>query len=154
MSQTFTILSTRAPLVEVDGDGPTVDRAGGLRIADGASTVAPLSLLDGFIRRFRVDAPTSTQTVVAVTSSPFGAFVGLRRCVSTAKAKRAGLFSVNRWPSVRDAVMRVAPSIGALWHLLTDEPARPCRWQSIGNDDHDHVLARGGDLVVVTFVVP
>jgi hypothetical protein len=153
MSQTFTILSTRAPLVEVDGDGPTIDRVGGLRIADGASTTAPVDLLNGFIRRFRVDAPPTTQTVVAVTESPFGAFVGVRRCVPVPPKKRS-LFSVNRWPMVRDAIMRIAPSIGALWHLFTDDGAVPCRWEAVGNDDHDHVLARGGDLVVVAFVVP
>jgi hypothetical protein len=55
---------------------------------------------------------------------------------------------------VRDAVVRVSPSLGALWHLFTDDAAFSCRWQSIGTNDHDHVLARGGDLVIVTFVVP
>jgi hypothetical protein len=156
MSRTFTILSTNAPLVEVDGDGPTVDRPGGLTVVDGVATTAPVALLNGFIRRFRVDAPSTTKTIVVVTESPFGAFVGLRRCVPTPTKKRAGIFSVDRWPRVRRAMMRVAPTVGAIWHLLTaDVLASPsCTWKDIGDDVHDTVIARGGDLVVVTFVVP
>lgn len=154
MSQSFTILSTQAPLVEVDGDGPANDRPSGVLAAAGVPTTTPVDLLNGFFRRFRVDAPSTTQTVVAITASPFGAFVALRRCVAVPQ-KRAGILSPQRWPKVRDTVRRFVPTVGALWHLLTDDFAVPnCRWQSIGDGDHDHVIARGGDVVVVTFVVP
>src|SRR5207302_7896015 len=78
----FTILSTKAPLVEVRGDGPIADVPGGLSIPDGAATTAHVDLLNAPVRRWRVDAPSSVKTAVVITDSPFGAFVGVRRCAA------------------------------------------------------------------------
>jgi hypothetical protein len=40
----------------------------------------------------------------------------------------------------------------ALWFLLTDDGGEACRWQDIGDANTNQVLARGGDVVVVSFV--
>jgi hypothetical protein len=149
--QTFTILSTNAPLVEVNGDGPIADVQGGLAIPDGAATTARLSAP---IRRWRVDAPPVAQTAVVVTDSPYGAFVGVRRCVSSAAApKWWRALAADRWPRLRAVLKRCAPSALALWHLFTDD-VRPCTWRDVGEGLDSHAQARGGDLVVVNFVSP
>jgi hypothetical protein len=150
---TFTILSTRAPLVEVDGgDGPYYMLPGGARVADAARTTAPLDLADAPVRTFRVEAPKSVRTAVIVTDSPFGAFAHVRRCVEPAQPKKwwRGL-AANRWPRVRRVLKRRAPSMLAFWYLVTDN-VQGCRWQDIGDSNTNQVLARGGDVVVVSFV--
>jgi hypothetical protein len=153
MSQTFSILSVGAPLVEVIGDGPALIRPGGLVVPDGKLTTAPVRLLDDFIRRFRVVGPPTVRATVTVTDSPFGVFVGVRRCVPLVSAW-ARLVAPERWPRLRTVVKRVSPSAVALWHLFADEEPAPCRWRDIGDDNTNRVSVRGGDLVVVTFVVP
>jgi hypothetical protein len=55
------------------------------------------------------------------------------------------------WPRLRRALQRRAPSILALWHRLTDLN-RASRWQDIGDSNTNQVLARGGDVVAVSFV--
>jgi hypothetical protein len=175
-NETFTILSVGASLVEVDGSGPTTDRPSGLDVPDGVPVTAPVHLLTEFVRRFRVDAAPSVQATVTITDSPFGVFVGVRRCVPLArKAPWWRFLAVTRWPRMRGAIKRVSPSLLALWYVLTDEapPAAPsttngarahdalaptaklCAWQDVGGDDiTNQVTAHGGDLVVVTFVTP
>jgi hypothetical protein len=160
MSQTFTIVSSHAPLVEVDSagpsvsEGPFVDRTGGLAVVPGVLTTAPVSLLNGFIRRFRVDASRSTNTMVAVTESPHGALVGLTRCVPVATMERNTIFSVKRWPRLYRGAMRVAPGLAAHWHLRTNLSWAPCRWEAVSDGISDHVVAQGDDVVIVLFVVP
>lgn len=158
---TFTILSTNAALVEVSGDGPISDVPGGLAIADGAATKAPVDLLNAPVRRWRVDAPPTVQTAVVVTDSPYGAFVGVRRC-SPPPARPQSLTSqllagINRIVvtngRIRAALKRCAPSLLALWYLFTDD-VQPCTWGDVGDGASNQALARGGDLVVVTFVSP
>src|SRR5258706_12746031 len=125
-NETFTILSTGAPLVEVDGTGPTTDRPGGLDVPDGVSTTAPVHLLTDFIRRWRVNAPLSVQATVSVTDSPFGVFVGARRCVTAAATPPWWRhLAVGRWPWLRAALKKRAPSWLALWYLFTDD-LQPC----------------------------
>ena len=77
---TFTIESTGAPLVEVSGSGPYTDRADGVGVGAGASKIAPVSLLGGAVRAWRVDAAPGVQTTVRVKQSPYGALLSLRRC--------------------------------------------------------------------------
>jgi hypothetical protein len=152
---TFTILSTRAPLVEVDGgDGPYYMLPGGIRAADGARTTAPIDLANAPVRMFRVEAPKSVRTAVIVTDSPFGAFAHVRRCVESAQPNRwwRGL-AADRWPRVRRVLKRRAPSMLAFWYLITDN-VQGCRWQDIGDNNTNQVLSRGGDVVVVSFVNP
>jgi hypothetical protein len=149
----FTILSTRAPLVEVDGgDGPYYMLPGGVRVADGARTTAPLDLANAPARFFRVEAPKTTRTAVIVTDSPYGAFAHVRRCVEPEQRKRWwSPVAVSRWPRTRRVLKRRAPSLLALWYLFTDN-VQGCRWQDVGDANTNQVLARGGDVVVVSFV--
>jgi hypothetical protein len=147
----FTILSTRAPLVEVGGHGPTFDLPGGVTVADGAATSARVDLLDGFIRRWRVDAPVKVQTAVVVTDSPFGAFVTVRRCVNSMKEPKWS--QINRWPRLRLALKRRVPSLLALWYLLADD-TQPRTWRDVNDGASNQALAHGGDLIVVSFVSP
>jgi hypothetical protein len=174
-NRTFTIQSIGAPLVEVDGTGPTTDRPEGLDVADGMPLIAPVHLLSEPVRRWRVDAPPAVQAKVSITDSPFGVFVGVRRCVPlAARAPWWRFLSVARWPRLRAALKDRMPSVVALWYLLTDEdpPGAPsatngarsrepfaataklCAWRDVGDDLTNEVTAYGGDLVIVTFVSP
>ncbi len=49
-------------------------------------------------------------------------------------------------------LQRHARTVLALWFLLTDDGGEACRWQDIGDATTNQVLARGGDVVVVSFV--
>lgn len=149
--QMFSILSTNAPLVEVVGDGPISDLRDGLIVPDGTVTIAPAQLRDRCVRRWRVDAPCSVRTSVVVTDSPFGAFVGVRRRFATAPNHR-GLFSPDRWPRVQRALKRFTPSIVALWYLFADD-APSFAWQDVDDGAGHQALARGGDVITVTFVI-
>lgn len=153
----FTILSLGAPLVEVDGSGPTTDRPGGLAVADGVPTTDHVDLLAGFERTWRVDAPPAITAAVSVTDSPYGVFVTARRCSSPPRRHWWRTFSVSRWPRLRAWLKRHAPTLLALWYLYCDEeepvPAA-CTWKDLGIGDTNHVTVHGGDLVVVTFVAP
>jgi hypothetical protein len=151
-NETFTILSVGAPLVEVGGDGPTTDWPGGVSVPDGAPTTAPVSLLNEWVRRWRVDAPSNVQANVSITDSPFGALVGIRRCVSTFRPLK--LWDVARWPWWEVQLKRFTPSLVALWNLYSAPVPAACTWKDIGDNNGMQVTARGGDLVVVTFVSP
>jgi hypothetical protein len=153
--ETFTILSVGAPLVEVDGDGPTLYRPDGVAVPDGIATTAPVHLLTAPVRRWLVDAQTSVQATVSITDSPFGAFVGVRRCVSPIEpVPWSDWLAIRRWPRLRAFLERHARSLLALWYLYTDQQPAPCKWQDIGDNNRTSVDVRGGDLVVVTFVTP
>ena len=149
----FTILSTRAPLVEVDnGDGPYYMLPGGVQAADGARTTAPLDLESTPTRHFRVEAPKAIRTAVLVTDAPYGAFLHVRRCVEPIQPKKwKRVLAADRWPRVRRVLKRRSPSMLALWYLFTDN-VQGCRWEVIGDSNTNQVLARGGDVVVVSFV--
>jgi hypothetical protein len=149
---TFTILSTKAPLVEVTGDGPSADIPGGVLISDGAATKVDADLLNAPIRRFRVDASSAVQTSVVVTDSPFGAFLQTRRCVA-GRLPWWSFMAAERWPRLRAKLKRHGEWLVALWYLLTDY-AQPCTWTNIGEGDSAQTQARGGDIVVVTLVSP
>jgi hypothetical protein len=41
-----------------------------------------------------------------------------------------------------------------LGDLTVGGEAPPCTWQDIGDDNQSQVDAKGGDVVVVTFIVP
>jgi hypothetical protein len=152
--KTFTILSTHAPLVEVSGDGPTFDIGGGLAIPDGAATTARVNLRNASVRRWRVDAPPTVETAVVVTDSPYGAFVGVRRCVGAPELPSWWRhLSVAQWPRLRSALKRRAPSVLALWHLFTDDMLVQA-WRDVGDDTSNLARARGGDLIVINFVSP
>jgi hypothetical protein len=167
--------SVGAPLVEVDGTGPTTDRPEGLDVPNDVLLTAPAHLLTEPIRRWRVDAPPSVQTRVSITDSPFGVFVGVRRCVPlVSKAPWWRFLAVYRWPRLRAVLKKRVPALVALWYLLTDEdppaapsatngkrshapfvqPAATCAWRDVGDDLTSEVTAHGGDLVVVTFLTP
>ena len=150
MNQKFSILSTGAPLVEVNGNGPYVDHLSGLRIADASLKHAPVELLTHPVRRFRVDAPPSVRTIVAVTDSPFGASLRVRRRAPLSPRR---FFAVTRWPRLRSVVRTLSPSLVALWHLFTDESPRQSVWRDVCERDSHQVAALGVDLVVVAFRV-
>lgn len=150
---TFTILSTRAPLVEVDGDGPYYMVPGGVAVADGARTTARLDLSMKPVRKFRVETAQTNRTAVIVTDSPFGAFAHVRRCVEPEQPHNWWqTFAAPRWPRVSGFLQRHARTLLALWFLLTDDGGEACRWQDIGEANTNQVLARGGDVVVVSFI--
>jgi hypothetical protein len=152
-NQSFTILSTRAPLVEVDGDGPYYLLPGGVAVADGARTTARLDLAAKTIRKFRVETAQTMRTAVIVTDSPFGAFAHVRRCVDPEQPRKWWRpLAAGRWPSLTGFLQRHARSVLAFWFLLTDDGGDACRWQDIGDASTNQVLARGGDVVVVSFV--
>ena len=149
---TFTILSTRAPLVEVDGDGPYYLSPGGVAVADGARTTARVDLASKPIRKFRVETAETMRTAVIVTDSPSGAFVHVRRCVEPEPVKTWWQpFAARRWPRLTGFLQRHARSVLALWFLLTDENDA-CRWQDVGDATSNQALARGGDVVVISFI--
>jgi hypothetical protein len=153
-NSTFTILSNGASLVEVQGDGPYSDLPGGLAVPDGVPTIGPVDLLNGFIRKWRVDAPASVQATVAITDSPVGALVGLRRCIAPLRPLPWWWFlAIDRWPRLCAVLQRRAPTIAALWYLCTDWTG-PCDWKDVGDNNGMQVTAQGGDVVVVTFVSP
>jgi hypothetical protein len=153
-SETLTILSTNAPLVEVSGDGPTSDIRGGLTIPDGAAITAPVDLLNAPIRRWRVDAPPSVKTAVVVTDSPYGAFVGVHRSATPIEPRRwTSHLAASGWPWLHGVLKQHAPSVLALWNALTDD-VQPCTWHDVGDGASNQAQARGGDLVVVHFVSP
>jgi hypothetical protein len=148
----FTILSTRAPLIEVDGDGPYYMLPGGVAVADGARTTASLDLKTKSIRKFRVETAPSIRTAIIVADSPYGAFAHVRRCVKPEQSNRWWRpLAANRWPRLTGFLQRHGRNVLALWFLLTDE-SEACRWRDIGDAATDQVLARGGDVVVVSFV--
>jgi hypothetical protein len=172
---TFTILSVGAPLVEVDGDGPANDVAGGLHVPDGVPVKAAVDLVNAPVRRFRVDAAPAIHTTVAITDAPMslGALLRVRRCVPLVQPSPWWRFyAVARWPRLRAVLKRHAPNLLALWYLLTDDdpPAAPsatngarahkpfspvklaCSWRDVGHEESSFVEAHGGDLVVVNFV--
>ena len=149
----FTILSTRAPLVEVDGDGPYYMIPGGVAVADGARTTARLDLAAKPIRKFRVETAQTMRTAVIVTDSPYGAFAHVRRCVEPEQPRNWWhRLAADRWPRFAGFLQQHARSLLALWFLLTDDGGDVCRWQDIGDANTNQVLARGGDVVVVSFV--
>jgi hypothetical protein len=149
----FTILSTRAPLVEVDGDGPYYMLPGGIAVADGARTTATVDLAARPVRKFRVETAQTIRTAVIVTDSPYGAFAQLRRCVEPEQPRRWWHSLVaDRWPRLSGFLRRHARSVLALWFVLIDDGGEACRWQDIDDAPTNQVLARGGDVVVVTFV--
>src|SRR5207248_1210704 len=103
---------------------------------------------------------------VVVTDSPYGAFVGVRRCVA---AERANI-GINRvvvtqggvgdlallrdgWPRLRDFLKRHAPTLSALLNLYTDD-VQLCEWRDVTAAQSHQVRARGGDLIVVHLVSP
>ncbi|HEY2743980.1 MAG TPA: hypothetical protein VGL86_05140 [Polyangia bacterium] len=148
----FTILSTRAPLIEVDGDGPYYMLPAGVAIADGARTTVRLDLAATSIRKFRVDAPPTVSTAVMVGDSPFGAFAHIRRCVQPKRPNKwRRLLAAPSWPRVTRFLQRHGRTALALWFLFTDD-VEACRWQNLENAGTDQVLARGGDIVVVSFI--
>lgn len=150
----FTILSTRAPLVEVDGDGPYYMLPGGVAVPDAARTTAALDLAARPIRKFRVETAQTIRTAVIVTDSPFGAFAHVRRCVDPEQpTKWWHTFAAPRRPRVTGFLQRHARSVLALWFLLTDDGGEACRWRDIGDATTNQVLARGGDVVIVSFVI-
>jgi hypothetical protein len=138
----FTISTSDAPLVEVSGHGSYADREGGLSVPAGIETTAPVKLLTDFIRAWRVDAPSTIETTVRVVRSPFGALVGVRRCMNSGAHSRWSVrcISFRLWPG--KCLLRLIP-------LTT-----PCEFEDIGDGESDEVTARGGDVVVVEFVVP
>jgi hypothetical protein len=153
MSESFSILSTNAPLIEVIGDGPIYDRPNGLTVPDGATAIGPVDLLNAPIRRWRIDAPASVKTDVVVTHSPFGAFVTVRRCVTKQPPSRWRHLHPSRWPKLSRGLKRRTPSILALWHLFASD-AQPCVWQDVNDGNGNQAQANGGDLVIVAFVSP
>lgn len=151
-TKSFSILSTRVPLVEVDGEGPYYALPGGISVADGARTTARVDVRNAPVRRFRVEGPQSTTTAVVVSESPYGAFVQLRRCVEPPKGKRWWHpLAAARWPRLAGVLQRHARSLLALWFILTDD-GEACRWQDLGDACTNQVLARGGDVVIVSFI--
>ena len=156
-NSTFTIVSSGAPLVEVEGQGPAIDLPGGLGVPDGVPTMAPVDLLNAPTRVWRVNAPSSVPATVAITDTPWslGAVVQVRRCVSPLRVRAWWwrLFAVERWPRLRAALRDRAPSLVALWHLYADD-TEPCDWQNVVDGSAMKVSARGGDLVVVNFATP
>jgi hypothetical protein len=148
----FTILSTRAPLIEVDGAGPYYMLPGGVAVADGARTTASLDLRTKSVRKFRVEAPQTMRTAVIVAESPYGAFARVRRCIEPERLNKWWRpLAANRWPRFAGFLQRHARTMLALWFLLTDE-SEACRWLNIDEAGTDQVLARGGDVVIVSFV--
>lgn len=182
MKETFTIVSTGASLVEVDGDGPATDLPGGLAVADGVPTIAPVDLLTGFERFFRVDAGPSVTAKVNVSESPFGALLTVRRCETSAKSLVPTNGVIHRhvdafdpaafvpvaireaarilWHlPVKDAVnviVQATPFMVAAFNALSDglAGAAPCPWSDVAEKSVGAVDVRGGDIVVVSFVVP
>jgi hypothetical protein len=153
-NETFTILSTTAPLVEVTGDGPFYDTPGGLLIPDGAATTVALDLAAAPIRRFRIDASPATRTAVLITDSPYGASVHVRRCfVPEPSPKWWRPFDQDDWPDLRRRLKRHAPSLHALWNLLTDD-VEPCTWRDLCHCSGNQPQTAGGDVVVISFVRP
>jgi hypothetical protein len=149
---TFTILSTRAPLEEVDGDAPYYMLPGGVSVGDGARKTAPLDLRARPVRKFRVQAPHEVGTAVIVTDSPYGSFVQVRRCVEREPTKKWWHpLAAKKWPRVGGFMQQHARSLLALWFLLTDE-VNECHWMDIGDATTNQVFARGGDVVIITFV--
>lgn len=149
---TFTILSTRAPLVEVCAAPPYYLAPGGASVADGARTTLRVDLKKFAERHFRVEAPANAPTAVVVTDSPFGAFVNVRRCVEPEPRRTIWRpLGVRRWPRLGAILQRRAPSVLALWYLLTDDE-QPCEWRDVGDYSTNQVLARGGDVIAIHFV--
>jgi hypothetical protein len=148
----FTILSTRAPLIEVDGDGPYYMLPGGVTVPDAARTTVRLDLDARPVRKFRVDAPPTLSTAVLVGDSQFGASAHVRRCVEPKRPNKwRHALAAPSWPRVTRFLQRHGRTVLALWFLLTDD-VEACRWENIENAGTDQVLARGGDVVVIAFV--
>jgi hypothetical protein len=146
-TETFTILSSGASLIEVKGQGPYANLLGGISVADGVPLTAPVSLL----RVWRVDAPPSIQATITITNTPFGlgALTQVRRCVPLTMRIRW----IAAWPRLAAFLRCWVSWLYALWNLYTDIVPK-CEWTNIGDSDGTTVNAQGGDLVVVTFVSP
>lgn len=173
MRETFTIVSTGAPLVEVSGDGPFVDLRDGLAVPDGVPTIGQVDLVDGFYRFWRVDA-RDVQAKVAITDSPFGALLDVRRRVEraasngvshreteTATERVGDLVELGQrlWNTlVRDAVhllFQIAPLLFAsVVSDLLDEAIEESPWRDMITKSADPVTVNGGDIVVALFLVP
>jgi|SRR5581483_81014 len=153
-NETFTILASGAPLVEVQGDGPYSDLPGGLTVSDGVATTAPVHLLTDFVRKWRVDAAPTVQATVAVTDSPLGAYLSVRRCIPRPLPWRWWCpLAAASWPRVQATLKRLSPSMLAVWNLYTDE-IQTCQWRDVGSGSISQVSVRGGDVVVVAFESP
>lgn len=149
-SPDFTISAIGAPLVEVIGDGPYTDRAGGLSVPDGVPTSSTVDLLNEWVRRWRVDAPPTTQVAVALLDSPYGALVDVRRCEVVMPVRWwQRIIEVRRWPWFR----AFATERAAVARPVTNDAAA-CVWRGVSSRNWESVNARGGDVVVVTFVEP
>jgi hypothetical protein len=149
-ANTFSILSTRAPLVEVTRLGPVLDLREGLTVPDGAVTTSPVDTAGASVRRWRVDAAPTEQTAVVVIDSPFGAFVEVHRRLPVSPSRVERYLSVDQWPKVHTRLKHHAPWIVDLWHLFADPSERV--WSAVNEGDSGQAVARGGDLVVVDFV--
>lgn len=173
MKETFTIVSTGASLVEVTGRGPAVDLAGGLAVPDGLPTIGPVNLLDGFRRFWRVDGSPDVQAKISVTDSPFGALLGVRRCVGDLESHHSKVVpAADVVASLKDlgehlwnapvseafhAVFQLTPLfLAAMLADLVDSATAPasCGWQDVIEKSTGSVTAHGGDILVVSFVVP
>jgi hypothetical protein len=112
-----------------------------------------------------------------VTDSPFGALLGVRRCVEASQSNghskpitaappadvMATLkdFGEHLWNApVREAlhaVFQLTPLfLASLLADLVDPGTLPaaCSWQDVTEKSSVPVTAQGGDIVVVSFVVP
>jgi hypothetical protein len=126
-NDTFTIVSTGAHLVEVEGTGQHYDRPRGLSVANGVPTIAPACPCADPVRWWRVAAPPSVRTRVTVTSLPLLTFIGVRRPVRA-----------DRWPRLSEILRRL--------RLVRS------KWKEIDDGARLRVDARGGDLIAVTFL--
>jgi hypothetical protein len=107
---TFTILSPKAPLIEVTGEGPIRDTPGGMVVPDGAATTVRIDLQRTSSVRWRVDASTTERTAIVVTDSPYGAFVSVRRyTVPKPVPTWWRPLAADQWPVVRGVLRRQPP---------------------------------------------
>jgi hypothetical protein len=153
MENTFSILSTQAPLIEIIDDESLTDRAGGLVVPDGTVSTAPSELLTRPVRYWRVDAPSEIRTSVVVTDSPYGAFVAVRRPVETAEAEHDESRSDDaRWSELHAVMRHYAPTVATLWQQLTGRTEPSASWRDVSGTCSNHAQAHGGDIIVVSFV--
>lgn len=150
-SSTFTILSNGAPLVEVTGDGPFTDPAGGLAVPNGVPTIGTVDLLNQPLRKWRVNAEPTTTATVSVPNTPddLGAFLQVYRCVADI------FFLPSRLRSLVLGLLKRREPVGAfvVAAAATSEYPSTCKWQLV-NTAPDAITARGGDVVAVAFVTP
>lgn len=131
-----------ARFVEVIGDGPYTDKAGGVVVEDGQTLTASCDLKTDFIRKFRADAPSSVTDAHVAFDPPITIRLSVRRCVRSCWWWIARVWA---WLGGSGGNVKAKPVASA-------SANDGCTWNDLKPDPPANAATvRGGDVVIANF---